>query len=284
MSTMDRRDTAALKWLLGATLRNQRKSTRKTAEQSAAHLGVSPSKISNMESGRYGQTADEVARLLEFYGAKQEQIDRVSALAEADDTGSWWSPWSEVIPTWLRLFAGLEGMANEVFVYEPLFVHALLQIEDYTSSLVNSARRVRPDDAEQLIAFRMERQRRLLDGPQPLRMHMVIEESALLRPIGGPEVMRAQLTHLIDIQQLPNVDVQVITTGIGVHPGLTGEFMLLRFDDFDEVVYVELQEDAVYLHDPAKVRAYNMTSRMLRDVALTPRESAALITSLIKEL
>lgn len=281
---MSRRDTVALKWLLGATLRNHRKAARKTLEHSAAHLGVSESKISNMESGRYGQPPDEVAKLLAFYGADPGRVERIVALAEADDTGSWWAPWSGVIPNWLRLFAGLEGMAESAFVYSPLFVHALLQTEDYATAVASSARRVRPVDMDRMVAFRMERQRRLTADANPLKLHFVIEESALLRPIGGKDVLRRQAEHLLEATRLPTVDIQVIEARVGMHPGLTGEFTLFGFEEFDETVYVELQEDAVYLNDSAKVRAYSMTAKTLRDIALDPPESAALITSLIRAL
>ncbi|MER5261472.1 helix-turn-helix transcriptional regulator [Actinosynnema sp. NPDC002837] len=281
---MSRRDTVALKWLLGATLRNHRKAARKTLEHSAAHLGVSESKISNMESGRYGQPPEEVAKLLAFYGADPGRVERIIALAEADDTGSWWAPWSGVIPNWLRLFAGLEGMAESAFVYSPLFVHALLQTEDYATAVASSARRVRPVDMDRMVAFRMERQRRLTADANPLKLHFVIEESALLRPIGGKDVLRRQAEHLLEATRLPTVDIQVIEARVGMHPGLTGEFTLFGFEEFDETVYVELQEDAVYLNDSAKVRAYSMTAKTLRDIALDPPESAALITSLIRAL
>ncbi|TQM81706.1 helix-turn-helix protein [Saccharothrix saharensis] len=277
---MSRRDTVALKWLLGATLRNHRKAVRKTLEHSAAHLGVSESKISNMESGRYGQPPDEVAKLLAFYGADPDRVERIAALAREEDPGSWWAPWSGVIPNWLRLFAGLEGMAHSAFVYSPLFVHALLQTEEYATAVASSARRVRPVDMDRMVAFRLERQRRLVDDQSPLRLHFVIEETALRRPIGGKDVLRRQAEHLLAAAELPTVDIQVIRAEVGMHPGLTGEFTLFGFEEFDETVYVELQEDAVYLHDSAKVRAYSMTANTLRDVALDRQESVSLIRAL----
>ncbi|MFD0199674.1 MULTISPECIES: helix-turn-helix domain-containing protein [Saccharothrix] len=281
---MSRRDTVALKWLLGATLRNHRKAARKTLEHSAAHLGVSESKISNMESGRYGQPPEEVAKLLAFYDADPDRIARIVALGQEDDTGSWWAPWSSVIPQWLRLFAGLEGMAASAFVYSPLFVHALLQTEEYATAVASSARRVRPVDMDRMVAFRMERQRWLTDETSPLKLHFVIEETALLRPIGGKDVLRRQAEHLLEAARLPTVDIQVIEAEVGMHPGLTGEFTLFGFEEFDETVYVELQEDAVYLHDSGKVRAYNMTAKTLRDIALDQHESASLIESMIRAL
>ncbi|MEU4739056.1 helix-turn-helix transcriptional regulator [Actinosynnema sp. NPDC023658] len=279
---MSRRDTVALKWLLGATLRNHRKAARKTLGHAAAHLGVSESKISNMESGRYGQSPEEIAALLALYGAEPGRSARIVALAQQEETGSWWAPWSGVLPDWLRLFAGLEGMAASAFVYSPLFVHALLQTEEYATAVAASARRVRPVDMDRMVAFRMERQRRLVEGASPLELHFVIEETALLRPIGGEEVLRRQAEHLVKAARLPGVDIQVIEAGVGMHPGLTGEFTLFGFEEFDDAVYVELQEDAVYLNDSAKVRAYSMTAKTLRDIALDRHESASLIASLVR--
>ncbi|MFJ6670262.1 helix-turn-helix domain-containing protein [Actinosynnema sp. NPDC091369] len=279
---MSRRDTVALKWLLGATLRNHRKAARKTLEHSAAHLGVSESKISNMESGRYGQPPDEVAKLLAFYDADPDRVERIIALAREEDEGSWWAPWSGVIPNWLRLFAGLEGMAQSVFIYEPLAVHALLQTERYATAVAAGARRVRPADADLVVGFRLERARRLAQAENPLVLQAVLEETALHRPVGDREVMRGQLAHLLELNRMPNVDIRVIRTSAGVHPALAGQFTLLQFKDFSDVAYVELQEDAVYLHDPNKVRAYNMSAESLRAAALGQRDTNSLIASLVE--
>ncbi|WP_181320211.1 helix-turn-helix domain-containing protein [Saccharothrix carnea] len=251
-------------------------------EHSAAHLGVSESKISNMESGRYGQPPGEVAKLLAFYDADPDRIARIVALGQEDDTGSWWAPWAGVIPDWLRLFAGLEGMSQSVFFYEPLAVHGLLQTEGYATAVAAGARRVRPADADLVVGFRMERARRLVDHENPLVLQAVLEETALHRPVGDREVMRGQLAHLLALNRLPNIDIRVIRTSAGVHPALAGQFTLLQFKDFSDVAYVELQEDAIYLHDPTKVRAYNMSAESLRAAALGPRETNSLIASLIE--
>jgi len=281
---MARRDTAALKWLLGATLRNYRKTARKSLDGSAQHLDASVSKISNMESGRYGQSPHEVAKLLEFYDVDANQVARILELMQAEDTGTWWISWSDVIPKWLQLFTGLEGMAESMFVYEPLVVHALLQTTDYANAIASSARRLRPDDVDQVVSFRTERQQRLTADGSPLTLHAVIEESALHRPVGGKATMRGQLSRLLELNRLPNVDIQVIKTEVGVHVGHNGQFTVLGFADFDDAVYVELQEDAVYLTESSKVRAYNMSTKSLRAAALGQRESNSLITSLLKEL
>jgi hypothetical protein len=141
---------------------------------------------------------------------------------------------------------------------------------------------VRPADADLVVAFRLERARRLADGANPLVLRAVLEETALHRPAGDREVMRGQLAHLLRLNRMPNVDIRVIPTSAGVHPALAGQFTLLQFRDFSDVAYVELQEDAVYLHDPSKVRAHNMSAESLRAAALGQRGTNSLIALLIE--
>lgn len=130
----------------------------------------------------------------------------------------------------------------------------------------------------------MERQRRLLASEDPLSLHVVVEESALQRPVGSKKTMRGQLEHLLSLNELTNVDIQVIRTSVGVHAAHTGPFVLLSFENFRDVVYVELQEGALNVQDPTQVRAYDMSAKSLRSAALGQRESASLITSLLREL
>jgi transcriptional regulator with XRE-family HTH domain len=277
-----RRDSSALRWLLGIMLRDSRNKANKTLAQAASAIDGSPSKVSNMESGRYYQAPDDIARLLDLYEVPKDDADHVLALIEREGERAWWQPWHDVVPPWLQTFIGLEGFATSLFTYEPLVMPALLQTAEYAVVTTDSPR-VRRDAADRVVSLRMERQRRLLRDKDPLELHAVIEESVLHRPVGNEATMQAQLRHLVEMSQRPNVTLQVIPTSVGVHAAFTGKFDLLSFEEFGDVVYVELMETAVYLPEPDKARAYRLSAESLRNAALSQRESLALITSLVGE-
>lgn len=277
-----RRDSSALRWLLGIMLRDSRNKVHKTIAQAAAAIDGSPSKVSNMESGRYYQSPDDVRRLLDLYGVPGKDADHVLALIAREGERAWWQPWHDVVPPWLQTFIGLEGFATSLFTYEPLVMPALLQTAQYAAATTDSPR-VRRDAAERVVSLRIERQRRLFSDEDSLKLHAIIEESVLHRPVGDQLTMQDQLRHLVEMAERPNVTLQVIPTNVGVHAAFTGKFDLLGFDEFRDVVYVELMETAVYLPEPDKVRAYTLSAESLRNAALSQRDSLALITSLIGE-
>jgi transcriptional regulator with XRE-family HTH domain len=279
-----RNDPSALRWLIGVELKRYRERAHKTLDEAAERLKRSNAKVSNMESGKYRQNVTEVARLLEFYGVDPADIDRILRLADSDADGTWWAAWSDLVPDWLRTFVGLEGLADEEFSYEPIALNALLQTESYAAALSSGSPRVRQDSADRIAELRIERQRRLTSSTNPLKLHAVVEESTLHRPVGGPKTMRGQLQHLITLSELPNVELQVIQTAAGVHSGHTGQFVLLSFRDFRDIGYVEMQEGAIYVQDDRQLRAYKLSTESLRAAALGPSETIDLISSRIKEL
>ncbi|XVS64735.1 helix-turn-helix domain-containing protein [Actinosynnema sp. CA-299493] len=275
-------EPSALSWLIGNELRDHRERARKKGTEAAKVLGCTSGKISQIEGGMYRQRPNEVAILLGFYGADRADIDRLVALAGQDDESTWWGAWTDVVPDWFQTFVGLERLAATEFAYEPIVLPALLQTEAYATAVTTSSRRVRPDHGDRVVHFRMERQRRLFAEENPLALHAIVEESALHRPVGDADVMRGQLEHLLELGARPNLDIQVIRTEAGVHSATTGSFVLLGFEKFRDVVYVEVQEGALNVQEPAQVRAYSMSAKNLRAVALDQRESASLITSLLK--
>lgn len=230
-----------------------------------------------MESGRNQQQPAEVRSLLRFYGADQADIDRLASLAGNAGQQTWWAPWTDVVPDWLKTFVGLEGLAAGCLIYEPLVIPALLQTEAYALGVTAGNIRVRPDHDERTVSLRMERQRHLNNDAHPLRLTVLLEEAVLHRPIGGVEVMRAQLRHLLDQGERDNIELLVLETAIGAHDALVGPFSVLDFEQAQSIAYVELVNGAVYIQDQDQVQGYARTVRRLREVALPAEQSAKLI-------
>ena len=273
---MKRSDPSALRWLVGVELRNYRIRSGRTSAAAARRIGCSPGKITHLENGRYFPQPEEIAGLLEFYGAPRWDVDRLSSLAGRADQKTWWAPWVDVLPDWLRTFAGLEGLAESEFIYIPLILPGLLQTEDYAAALTATSVRVRPDHNERVVSFRMARQSRLSTEPA-LRLTTVVEESVLDRPIGDDDVMRRQLQHLLDLSEQDNIDIRVMPTSVGPHAALSGRFTVLHFPDAQSIGYVEIHDGAVYIQDQEQVNSYIRSSERLLSTALSPADSAKVI-------
>ncbi|MDG4789180.1 DUF5753 domain-containing protein [Micromonospora sp. WMMD1102] len=238
-------------------------------------------KLGHMESGRYQQFPDDIAAVLRACGAQQPAIDRLTTLAGRADSRSWWAPWANVVPDWFRTYVGLEGLADGAFVFESMVIPGLLQTEAYAQALTLGTGFVRPDHAERFVSFRQARARRLTDEDSPLTLHAVIGEAALRLRVNGDETRRAQLVHLVTMSELPNVTVQVLRPEDGPHAaGAIGKFVVLEFGHVRPIAYSELLDGAMYVQDPDGVRTYSMVGDNLRQVALSPADSRALIREL----
>jgi transcriptional regulator with XRE-family HTH domain len=139
------------------------------------------------------------------------------------------STWSEVPPAF-KDWRELEDRATRLFVWVPSVVHGFLQTEDYARVLLETYPGVTPDVVAVRLADRMERQRRLFG--RPVRLWFVVDELALHRLAGSPEIMADQMRHLLDVARLPNVTLQVLPPII--HPA-TASLIVIA----DESAYVE---------------------------------------------
>jgi hypothetical protein len=267
----DRQDPSAVRWLVGVELTTFRERAGRKIGEAAKVIKCSPGKIGHMESGRNQQQPGEVRDLLRFYGADQADIDRLSSLAGSAGEQTWWAAWTDVVPDWLRTFVGLEGLADQSSMYAPLIFPGLLQTAPYALGATAGHIRVRPDHNERTVTLRMERQRRLFAEEDPLRLTVLLEE-----------VVRGQLKQVLRLVEHDNIEVRVLPTAVGAHEAMTGPFTVLDFAKAQSIAYVELVNGAVYVQDQDQVDGYNRTVSRLREVALSPEETADLIRSRLK--
>lgn len=276
-----RGDPAPLRWLIGVELARYRNLAKLSLAGASERTGMSKAKLGHLETGRQQQAPDDIADLLDAYGAEQRDIDRLTSLTGRADEATWWAPWAQVVPDWLKTFVGLEGLAESEFTFEPIIIPGLLQTEEYAAAATAGTPRVRADHGERFVGFRMARTRRLTDPERPLRLHAVFTEGALRLAVGDPELRRAQLRHLLAMAELPTVTIQVVRPEDGLHTALNGQFIVLGFENVRSIGYVELHDGAVYLQDPDQVQTYTMVAENLQRVALGPEQSVAFIQSMI---
>jgi hypothetical protein len=276
-----------LRMLLGAQLRNLRESRGVTRESAGWEIRASESKISRMELGRVGFKERDVADLLTLYGVSDE-AERSSLLALARDanTPGWWHRYADVLPGWFQSYVGLEAATALIRTYEIQFVPGLLQTEEYARAVIMLGHSgADPADIENRVELRMHRQK-IFSRPDPPRLWAVVDEAALRRPIGGRQVMRAQLEALIEATQLPHIRLQIMPFHAGGHAAAGGAFAILRFPDQDlpDVVFVEQLTSALYLDKREDVDEYAAAMDRLSIEADPPSRTAETLTGILNDL
>ena len=288
-SAMDepRGGPTVLRIMLGNQLRRLREEAGVTPDRAGYEIRGSRSKISRIEHGRVGFKERDVDDLLTLYGVSDEQV-RVSmlALARQANTPGWWAKYNDILPDWFEPYLGLETAASLIRSFELQFVHGLFQTEDYARAV--TALGYGPaftDEIERRVSLRMRRQE-VLDGADPPRIWFVIDEAALRRPIGGRQVMRTQLKHLLEAAALPQVTIQVVPFRRGGHAAAGGSFTVLRFaaPDLPDVVYLEHLTSALYLDDRRDVDHYMEVMNRLSAEAHTPVATTRFLKEIIEEI
>ena len=278
----------ALRIMLGAHLRRLRERAGVSRSEAGWAIRGSESKISRLELGRVGFKERDVVDLLSLYEVSDPaERDRLLQLAKDANNPGWWHRYGDVTPDWFDAYLGLEAAAELIRTYEIQFVPGLLQIPEYmraVARLTPSAERSEVE-VERFVALRRSRQQ-AFDRDPPLKLWAVIEESVLRRPIGGIEVLRAQLTALLDSIQRTNITLQVVPTNSSGHPATGGAFSVLRFPEPDlaDVVYLEHLTSAVYLDKRDDVDAYTQILDMLAATIPPPHQTEAQLLDILEAL
>jgi transcriptional regulator with XRE-family HTH domain len=263
---------------LGTRLRELRKGKDLTVDQVAAHLECSASKISRIETGQRGAMPRDVRDLCDLYGVtEQAERDRLVSLAREGKQQGWWQSYDLPIPT----YVGLEAEAVSIRHYDSAIIPGLVQTAEYAYALHDVVIPALEDAViEKQVKARLMRQQRLTGEPK-LEYHVILDEAALHRSIGGSRVMAAQLDRLANAARLPNVTVQVIPYSAGAHPALDSTFNILEFSgSLETVVYVEGLVGWIYIERPQDVKRYQTVFERLCAMALSPQESTDLVAKI----
>jgi transcriptional regulator with XRE-family HTH domain len=277
----DKRPPSVRARQLAAELRRLRDAATLTGEETAGRLGWSPSKISRIETGQTAPSPADLRRLLDLYEVSGTQRGRLESLGQSAGQRGWWDAYSDTLgPEYTALIA-LEAEAESVRWYAPMLVPGLLQTEDYARAVISSGLLIAPPgEVERRVQVKMTRQK-VLARDNPLTLDVILDEAAVLRTVGGPEVMRGQLGHLATMAAQPNITVQVLPVVAGAHPATTGEFTILAFPDLvaPDVVYLENMTSDLYVEQEAEVYRYGMAFDRLRALARPAAESASFLTT-----
>ena len=275
---------AVLRILLGAQLRRLREGRRITLEEAGNVIRASHSKMSRLESGRVAFKDRDIVDLFIHYGVTDKaQIETLRVVATRANSRGWWHDYADILPAWFEEYISLEEAAARIRGYEVQFVPGLLQTEEYARAVTVLAYS-NPKEISRRVSLRMARQARL-SGADPVSLGMVLDEAALMRPIGGSSVMRAQLKHLIEMSQRPNVTIQILPFKVGGHAAAGGPFSVLHFaeSDLSDIVYLEQLATAQYHEKADIVGKYLAVMERLRVEAATPADSTKRLRAILSE-
>ncbi|MFK3985066.1 helix-turn-helix domain-containing protein [Micromonospora sp. NPDC050397] len=266
---------------LGGELRQLRKAKGLTGAAVSAQLGWQPSRLSRMETGQQGIPPEDVASLLVVYGVIGDERKRLLAMSERGKDRGWWETYGSGLTPWSRTFIRFETEAIRIVNWEPMLVPGLLQIPDYTKAIMRACD-IPDADAQIRVAARLGRQA-ILSRDEPPELHVIVDESALRRVLGGPRVMARQLRHLVETAERPNVTVSVLPFGVGGHIGVDGPFVILDFVRDPAVVHLEHRMSSLFLEEPAQVDAFRSAADKLTRMALSPARSVEFVARVATE-
>ncbi|MFJ6749427.1 MULTISPECIES: helix-turn-helix domain-containing protein [unclassified Streptomyces] len=275
----------ALRIVLGAQLRKLRQQCGISRQDAGQAIRGSHAKITRLERGQVGFKERDVVDLLTLYRVRDpaERADYVE-LARRANTSGWWHQYSDVLEDWFELHIGLEEAASLIRTYEVQFLPGLLQTEEYARAVSRLGYPDAPESKiDRLVALRKERQK-LLTRPDAPRLWAVLDEAVLRRPFGGAEVMRAQLEHLLEAVEMPNVTLQVAPFSVGANAAAGSPITMLRFrePDLPDKVYLEQLTGAVYLDKQESIDQYALIMDRLSAEADAPQEAAAFLRALLE--
>ncbi|MGW5647159.1 helix-turn-helix domain-containing protein [Saccharopolyspora sp. NPDC003752] len=247
------------------------------AEEVAGALGFSMSKLSRIENGQRGLYADDVSALLGLYRVPAERREELLRIVRTTSNPNWWQVQDGRLPA-LEDLIRFENEAVAFHNYETMLVPGLLQTSEYAAALCDgSGRNFTAAEVHQFVSARMARQT-VLHSAAAANFVFLIEQTALERPVGGPGIMYRQLKHLHSSSSRDNVTLRVVPTSAGAHPGFDGPFVLLEFKSHEDLVHVECRGSTSFLEEVEHVAAARDALGRLCEVALSPEDSAELIS------
>jgi DNA-binding XRE family transcriptional regulator len=273
--------------LIGSQLRRLRTEAGISRDQAGEAIRASEWKIHRLENGQVGFKDRDIVDLLRLYGTTDpEAVVAFLLLAREANAPGWWQPYTDLLPQWFRAYVDLESATTLIRTYEGQLIPGLLQTEDYMRAVIGGAHLDEsPQEAERRVALRVARQG-LLTRQGPPRLWAVVDEAALRRPVGGPQVMRAQLEALIEATKLANVVLQILPFAAGAHPAMVGAFSILRFPDQElpDVVYVEHLTNALYLDRRDEVEKYLDVMESICIGSEPPAKTTELLDKILNDL
>lgn len=246
---------------------------------------VSAAHLSRVETGIARISSEHLDRIISVLDVGAEQADKLHDLRRRADEPGWWQEYSDIVTEAVEMLVEIGEDASSARSYDNVFVQGLLQTRAYAEAVIGNGRAfVAPINVDRVAELRMRRQKRLAeDSFQGLVA--VMTEGVIRTLVGGRDVMRDQLRHLIEVTQEYPVTIHILPFSAGALPG-SDNFVIFEFPhDFDgDVVYVESDTAQRIYEDRHPVRQCTYTFDAALAQALPARESQDLIRAVMEEL
>ncbi|MCP2262657.1 Helix-turn-helix domain-containing protein [Streptoalloteichus tenebrarius] len=276
-------------WELALRLRQRREQLGMEVATLATSLGFTRNYWSAVENERKILSVEKLTKALSLLEFDVDEQRELLELREFAKQRGWWANYSALFTNELGRFYGLEQGAQSIRTYESMLVPGLLQTEEYARALISSDRaNIRQVEVEQRVEIRMRRQA-CLKGDNPLHLTAVISQAALLQQTGGPQTLRAQLAHLVNlIEGLPDtLHLHVIpftASGCGVFGASTFHLIDFASPRLPTRAWQETVTAAGIIDDPDQVRDLSLTHEEARQQSLDLRDSLDLIKQCHQDL
>ncbi|MBF6513458.1 helix-turn-helix domain-containing protein [Nocardia cyriacigeorgica] len=278
---------------LGRFLRDSRDANGLTIAKAAKLVDLSSSALQRIEAGQTQKVRkQDVRALCELYDVSADEMRAAVDLAEMARTQSWYHAYGGLYSEAYNMYVGLEASAEQQITYHE-HIPGLLQTADYARAIIGAYPGFSsPDDVDRRVEHRLKRQAIITRKARPVRLDVLLHESALHRVVGNRRIMAAQLRHLAEISKLPNVSVQVHPFAAGLTWGMPyGMFTILMFESNSNgqpveppVVFLEGgPTQDVYLEKPDEVRLCSELAEAIQSAALDERQTRELIRRVTKE-
>ncbi|WP_299536788.1 helix-turn-helix transcriptional regulator [uncultured Streptomyces sp.] len=259
----------------GARLRTSREARGWTQNELGTQIGYSGRHISAVETGLKPPTR-----------RFSRSLDTTLGLIDTPD--SFERAWGELrngsLLEGFPEYVGHEARAAEIRLFEVGVIPGLLQIPEYAAALGNGHVKrgtITPEQAAERVEFLTTRQAALVRRVPPV-MIVVLDESCIRRPVGGPDVMDRQLTHLVEFAQLPHTVLQVTPYTLGELRPFNRVVNLLTLSDRSVLSYVESETSGQLDRELTSVLPLIRAYHQLQTVALSQEASVAMINEVRK--
>ncbi|MFG2113379.1 Scr1 family TA system antitoxin-like transcriptional regulator [Streptomyces sp. NPDC048718] len=259
----------------GARLREAREARGWTQDELGERLGYSGTHVSAVETLRKPPT-------LRFV----RSLDRIFGTAGTDE--SFEQEWREIrhgsLLAGFPEFVRYEGRAVEIRLYEVGVMPGLLQTPEYAAAIAEGHIRrgaITPEQAEERVSLTGDRQAALVRTPLPL-IFVVLDESCIRRPVGGPGVMSAQFDRLIEFAEQPNTHLQVAPFALGDRRPFNLPVTVLTLADRSLMSYAESAQQGYLERDTGSVVPLLTGYHQLQAEAPSQGASMALIDEVRK--
>lgn len=266
---------------LGQQLKELREQAQLTLDAAADFLQRNASTVSRFEHGIYQIRRPDLMALLELYGVRDKaRRDELMRLAEEARQPEWWQEYEEELGRAMPEYLWLESRARKIRTFQWI-VPGLLQTRAYAEAVIRAGSPAASEEqAARWVEVRLRRQQ-VLDRDDPVRLSAVLDESAVRRAVGGPEVMRDQLRHLLAVAERPHIEIRVLPFAAGAHASLMNGFEVLELGEpYPDAAYLEVQPRGPESVATDDVGVLAVRFERLHRAALSEPETSALLAKM----